>query len=65
VAFREAVAAHPDVRRHLTARQIAAALDYKNSLGLAGTFVDRVLAVYERQKKPARPRPRPPTARKK
>ncbi|PYQ38128.1 MAG: hypothetical protein DMF77_24910, partial [Acidobacteria bacterium] len=60
VAFQEAVAAHPDVRRHLTARQIAAALDYKNSLGLAGYFVDRVLAVYERQKRPARPRPRPP-----
>ncbi|HEY8148685.1 MAG TPA: adenylosuccinate lyase [Vicinamibacteria bacterium] len=49
VAFREAVAAHPEVRRHLTARQIAAALDYENSLGLAGTFVDRVLAVYERK----------------
>ena len=42
---------HPEVRRHLTARQIAAALDYKNSLGLAGYFVDRVLAVYEKQKK--------------
>jgi adenylosuccinate lyase len=50
VAFREAVAAHPEVRRHLGAREIAAALDYKNSLGLAGYFVDRVLAFYERTK---------------
>ena len=58
VAFQEAVAAHPDVRRHLTARQIAAALDYKNSLGLAGYFVDRVLTLYERTKgkPPARKR---------
>jgi len=63
VAFREAVAAHPDVGRHLTARQIAAALDYTNSLGLAGYFVDRVLASYERQKETPRPRPR--TSRKK
>jgi adenylosuccinate lyase len=58
VAFREAVAAHPEVRRHLTPRQIAAALDYKNSLGLAGYFVDRVLTLYERTKgkAPARKR---------
>ncbi|PYQ47960.1 MAG: adenylosuccinate lyase [Acidobacteria bacterium] len=54
VAFREAVAVHPEVRRHLTARQIAAALDYRNSLGLAGYFVDRVLAVYEKKKTGAR-----------
>ena len=51
VAFRDAVAAHPDVRRHLTARQIAAALDYGHSLGLAGLFVDRVLAAYERRRR--------------
>jgi adenylosuccinate lyase len=63
VAFREAVEVHPEVRRHLTARQIAAALDYKNSLGLSGYFVDRVLAVYEKQKKAVRPQPR--TRRKK
>jgi adenylosuccinate lyase len=53
VAFREAVAVHPEVRRHLSAREIAAALDYRNSLGLAGHFVDRVLAVYERRIKVA------------
>jgi adenylosuccinate lyase len=52
VAFREAVAVHPEVRRRLSAREIAAALDYRNSLGLAGHFVDRVLAVYERRAKP-------------
>ena len=51
VAFRDAVAAHPEVKQHLTSRQIAAALDYKNSLGLAGYFVDRVLMAYERKKK--------------
>jgi len=54
VAFREAVAAHPEVRRRLTARQIAAALDYRNSLGLAGYFVDRVLATFEKRKTDAR-----------
>jgi 3-carboxy-cis,cis-muconate cycloisomerase len=53
VPFRDVVATHPEVRRHLGARQIAAALDYKKSLGLAGHFVDRVLAVYERGKRPA------------
>jgi 3-carboxy-cis,cis-muconate cycloisomerase len=51
VAFRDAVAGHPDVRRHLTRRRIAAALDYGNSLGLAGLFVDRVLAAYERRRR--------------
>jgi adenylosuccinate lyase len=50
VAFREAAAIHSDVRRHLAPREIAAALDYKNSLGLTGYFVDRVLALYERTK---------------
>ncbi len=50
VAFRDAAAAHPDVRRHLAPREIAAALDYKNSLGLSGYFVDRVVALYERTK---------------
>jgi 3-carboxy-cis,cis-muconate cycloisomerase len=56
VAFREAAAVHPDVRRHLAPREIAAALEYKNSLGLAGYFVDRVLTLYARTK--SRPRAR-------
>jgi adenylosuccinate lyase len=61
--FREAVAAHPEVRRHLTPRQVAAALDYRNSLGLAGYFVDRVLMAYERETKNAAARPRRRRAR--
>lgn len=50
VAFRDAVAGHPEVRRHLTSRQIAKALDYGSGLGLSGYFVDRVLADYHRQR---------------
>jgi adenylosuccinate lyase len=45
-SFRDAVAAHPEVRGHLKPKQIAFALDYSNSLGLAGHFVDRVLAAH-------------------
>jgi 3-carboxy-cis,cis-muconate cycloisomerase len=45
-SFRDAVAAHHEVRRHLTSKRIVAALDYRNSLGLAGHFVDRVLAAH-------------------
>jgi 3-carboxy-cis,cis-muconate cycloisomerase len=59
VDFRDAVAAHPEVKQHLTSRQIAAALDYKSSLGLAGYFVDRVLMAYERRTKAPIPGPRP------
>lgn len=60
VAFRDAVAAHPEVKRHLTSRQIASALDYTKSLGLSGYFVDRVLTAYERATKvPARTARRP------
>jgi adenylosuccinate lyase len=58
VPFRDAVAVHPDVRRHLSARQIASVLDYDNSLGLAGYFVDRVLAAHDENKTRARPRVR-------
>jgi adenylosuccinate lyase len=54
VPFRDAVAVHPEVRRHLTPRRIAAALEYGNSLGLAGYFVDRVLAGFEKKKTGAR-----------
>jgi hypothetical protein len=57
------VRAHPDVRRHLKPREIEAALQYRNSLGLSGFFVDEVLKVHEAEKakrarrsKPARPR---------
>jgi 3-carboxy-cis,cis-muconate cycloisomerase len=48
--FREAVAAHPEVRRLLSPRRLAAALDYRNSLGLAVHFVDEVLAAHARRR---------------
>jgi hypothetical protein len=40
------VSADPEVTRHLGPARLAAALDYRNSLGLAGHFVDRVLAAH-------------------
>ena len=62
--FAEAVRAHPDVRRHLEPRAIDAALDYRNSLGRAGYFVDQVLKAHEMQKRKAR-RPVKPARRRK
>jgi 3-carboxy-cis,cis-muconate cycloisomerase len=50
VAFREAAAADPEVRRHLSPRRLASALEYRNSLGLAGHFVDEVLAAHRRRR---------------
>jgi 3-carboxy-cis,cis-muconate cycloisomerase len=44
--FRSAVRAHPEVRRLLRPRQLEAVLEYRNSLGLAGFFVDEVLAAH-------------------
>lgn len=44
--FLNAARAHSDVRRHLPPRQLEAALDYKNSLGLAGFFVDEVVKAH-------------------
>jgi 3-carboxy-cis,cis-muconate cycloisomerase len=44
--FRDAVRAHPEVRRHLDRRALEAALDYRGSLGLSEHFVDRVLAAH-------------------
>jgi adenylosuccinate lyase len=58
VPFREAVRRHPEVRARLTPRRLEAALDYRNSLGLAGPLVDRVLADWRRSKPFARPRRR-------
>src|SRR5215470_10431701 len=52
VPFREAVAGHPEVQRHLSPGKIAAALDYGRSLGLAGLFVDRVVAAHQAEKRP-------------
>ena len=48
--------AHPDVRRHLKPREIEAALDYRNSLGLAGYFVDQVLKACTRAEAPPAPK---------
>src|SRR5258708_12169432 len=44
VPFREAVAAHRDVRRLLSPRRLNAALDYPNSLALPAPFLAQVLA---------------------
>ena len=45
--FDSAVRAHPDVRRNLRPREIEAALQYRNSLGLSAFFVDQVLKVHQ------------------
>jgi adenylosuccinate lyase len=65
VPFREAVAAHPEVKAALSAKSIARALDYTSSLGLAGLLTDRVLARHERLRAArgrAARRPRPGSA---
>jgi adenylosuccinate lyase len=51
VAFRDAVAAHPEVRRRLSPRRLAAVLDPRRSLGLAGHFVDEVLAAHKAERR--------------
>lgn len=51
IPFREAVAAHPEVRRRLTARRLATALDPRNALGLSGYFVDQVIAAHKSEKR--------------
>jgi 3-carboxy-cis,cis-muconate cycloisomerase len=51
IPFREAVAAHPEVRRRLTARRLATALDLRNALGLSGYFVDQVIAAHRAEKR--------------
>jgi adenylosuccinate lyase len=45
--FADAVRADPEVRRHLRPREIDAALDYANSLGLSAYFVDVVLKAHD------------------
>jgi 3-carboxy-cis,cis-muconate cycloisomerase len=57
VAFRKAVAAHPEVRRRLSPRRLASVLEYKNSLGLSSEFVDRVVAAHQAERRRRR-RPR-------
>lgn len=48
-SFRQAVAEDAEVRRHLSASRLAAALDYRRSLGLAGPFTDRVVRAWARR----------------
>jgi 3-carboxy-cis,cis-muconate cycloisomerase len=57
VPFRKAVAAHPEVKRRLSPRRLAAALEYRGSLGLSGAFVDRVVAAHQAERRRRR-RPR-------
>jgi adenylosuccinate lyase len=51
VAFRTAVAADSEVRRRLSPRRLEAVLDYRRSLGLAGHFVDKVVAEHRAEKR--------------
>jgi 3-carboxy-cis,cis-muconate cycloisomerase len=51
VTVRRAVAAHPEVRKRLTPRQLEGALDYRRSLGLATHFVDAVVAAHRGERR--------------
>ena len=52
--FRDVVSGDPEVRRHLTPRRLAQALDYGSSLGLSGELVDDVIRAHEAARRPAR-----------
>jgi len=49
--FREVIAESPEVRAALTARRLERLLDYRNALGLAGHFVDEVVAAHQAEKR--------------
>ncbi|HET7746851.1 MAG TPA: adenylosuccinate lyase family protein [Vicinamibacteria bacterium] len=49
--FRDVVTAHPEVKKALSPRRLAGVLDYRRSLGLAGYFVDRVLAMHDGERR--------------
>jgi adenylosuccinate lyase len=49
--FREVVAESPEVRGQLSARRLEKALDYRNALGLADHFVDRVVEAHGAEKR--------------
>ncbi len=51
VPFRDLAASSPEVLRHVDRARVAAALDYRRSLGLATLFVDRALAAHERSRR--------------
>ncbi len=50
VPFRDAMRRHPEVKAQLAPAALEAALDYRGSLGVAGTTVDRVLRDWRRQR---------------
>ena len=50
VPFQEAVRRDPEIRARLSPRRIEQTLDYRNSLGLAGPLVDRVLTAWRRSR---------------
>lgn len=51
IPFRDAVRANKELRRHLRPRELEAALQYRNSLGLASYFVDQVLKLHEAERR--------------
>lgn len=46
--FRDVASRHPEVTRHLSGKALARLLDYRQAIGLAPSFVDRVLATYRK-----------------
>ena len=52
--FREVVSGDPEVRKHLTPRRLARALDYGSSLGLSAELVDDVVRAHEAVRRPVR-----------
>jgi adenylosuccinate lyase len=56
--FREVVSGDPEVRKHLTSRRLARALDYGSSLGLSAELVDKVVRAHEAVRRPGRGRRR-------
>jgi adenylosuccinate lyase len=53
-SFREVVSLDPEVRKHLTPRRLARALDYPSSLGLSAELVDDVVRAHEAIRRPVR-----------
>jgi len=56
IAFTDAVLSDPEVRRRLAPRRLSAALDYRNSLGLATHFVDEVVSAHRAERRRHRSR---------
>ena len=56
--FREVVSGDPEVRKHLTPRRLARAIDYPSSLGLSAELVDEVVRAHEAVRRPVRGRRR-------